>query len=70
MERSKSVATVGRESGREQSSRLFKIEDPRNMALIDRRTAATNTLEKIFVSTKNVIQCIKERFGVKNSDQA
>lgn len=40
------------------------------MALIDRRTAATNTLEKIFTSTKNVIQSIKEHYGVKTSAEA
>ncbi len=40
------------------------------MGLIDRRTAATNTLEKIFSSTKNVVQALKIKLGVKTAEEA
>lgn len=40
------------------------------MAIMDRRSAATNTLEKIFRSTKKIIDTIKERCGVRCSQDA
>ena len=61
------LLTSGRDGA---GSILFKIDDPKTMGLIDRKSASYNMLERLYGNTKKVIQSLKRSCGIKKSKDA